>query len=162
MRSGFLFVLVFAMALNQAVCGSDRNAAGDDPSERRSEPFVGQANSMRIRLTVNGKTLSASLIDSATTRDFISLLPLTLAMNDLFGREKFAHLPRAISEGGERRRTYEIGELIYWSPGADIAIYYRNDGQPIPAPGVIVIAKIDSGVEALDMPGSVTVTIEAD
>ena len=81
-------------------------------------------------------------------------------MNDLFGREKFFHLPRAISEGGKRTRTYEVGDVIYWSPGPDAAVYYRHDGQSIPSPGIIAIGKIDSGVEALDVPGSVRATIE--
>jgi hypothetical protein len=44
---------------------------------------------MKIRLTVNGEAITATLIDSETTWDFISLLPLTLTMNDLFRREKF-------------------------------------------------------------------------
>jgi hypothetical protein len=39
-------------------------------------------------------------------------------------------------------------------------MFYRHDGQSIPAPGIIVIGKIDSGVEALSVPGSVKVTIE--
>ncbi len=119
-----------------------------------------QANTMKIRLTVNDKAVTATLIDSETTRDFISLLPLTLTMNDLFGREKFGHLPRAISEGGRRTRTYEAGDVIYWSPASDVAIFYRHDGQSIPSPGIIVMGKIDSGVEALNVPGSVKVTIE--
>jgi hypothetical protein len=115
---------------------------------------------MKMRLTVNSKAITATLIDSETTRDFVSLLSLTFTMNDLFGREKFAHLPRAISEGGKRTRTYEVGDVIYWSPGPDVAIYYRHDGQSIPAPGIIVIGKTDSGVETLNVPGSVTVTME--
>lgn len=81
-------------------------------------------------------------------------------MNDLFGREKFGHLPRAISEDGKRTRGYEVGEVIYWSPGPDVAIFYRHDGPSIPSPGIIVMSKIDSGVEALSVPGSVKVTIE--
>jgi hypothetical protein len=119
-----------------------------------------QANTMKIRVVLNGKAIPATLIDSETTRDFISLLPLTLTMNDLFGREKFGHLPRAISEGGKLTRTYEVGDVIYWSPGPDVAMFYRHDGQSIPSPGIIVMGKIDSGVEALDVPGSVKVTIE--
>ena len=116
---------------------------------------------MKIRLTLdNGRAITATLIDSETTRDFVSLLPLTLTMNDLFGREKFFHLPRAISGGGKRTRTYEVGDVIYWSPGPDVAVYYRHDGQSIPSPGIIAIGKIDSGVEALDVPGSVRATIE--
>ena len=108
---------------------------------------------MKIRLTLNGTALTATLIDSETTRDFVSLLPLTLTMSDLFGREKFGHLPRAISEGGKRTRTYEVGDVIYWPPGPDVAIYYRHDGQPIPSPGIIVIGKMDSGVEHSLCPG---------
>jgi len=119
-----------------------------------------EAESMKIRLTLNGTALTATLIDSETTRDFVSLLPLTLTMNDLFGREKFGHLPRAISGGGKRTRTYEVGDVIYWPPGPDVAIYYRHDGQPIPSPGIIVIGKMDSGVEALAVPGSVRLMIE--
>jgi hypothetical protein len=100
------------------------------------------------------------LSDNETTRDFVSLLPLTLAMNDLFGREKYGHLPRAISDGGKRQYTYEVGQLIYWSPGPDVAIYYHDDGEKIPSPGIIVIGKVDSGIEALNVPGSVKVKIE--
>jgi hypothetical protein len=81
-------------------------------------------------------------------------------MNDLFGREKFGHLPRAISAAGPRTNAYEVGEVVYWSPGPDIAIYYRQDAERIPSPGIIVIGMIDAGVEALNVPGSVKVTIE--
>jgi len=41
-----------------------------------------------------------------------------------------------------------------------VAIYYRNDGQEIPDPGIIVIGKLDSGVETLNVAGSVKVTVE--
>ena len=115
---------------------------------------------MKIRLKVEDKVMAATLIDSKTTRAFVSLLPLTLTMNDLFRREKFAHLPRPISEEGKRTHTYEVGQVVYWSPGRDVAIFYRNDGEKIPNPGIIVIGKIDSGVAALDVAGSVKVTIE--
>jgi hypothetical protein len=50
--------------------------------------------------------------------------------------------------------------VIYWSPSAHLAIYYRHDGESIASPGIIVIGKIDDGVEALRVPGSVKVTIE--
>jgi hypothetical protein len=42
-----------------------------------------------------------------------------------------------------------------------VAIYYRQDGEEIPDPGIIVIGKLDAGVEALNVPGSVMVTVEA-
>ncbi len=115
---------------------------------------------MKIRLKIEDKVLTATLIDSRTTRDFVSLLPLTLRMNDLFRREKFAHLPRAISDERKRTHTYEIGQVAYWPPGPDVAIFYRNDGEKIPNPGIIIIGKIDSGAEVLDVVGSVKIAVE--
>ena len=114
-----------------------------------------------LRLKITDRTLTATLIDSEAARDFVSLLPLTLTMNDLFRREKFGHLPRAISTGGKRTHAYAVGDLAYWAPGPDVAVYYRDDGEEIPNPGIIVIGRIDSGVEALDVPGSIRMTIEA-
>jgi hypothetical protein len=115
---------------------------------------------VKISLTVGDTVLTATMIDNETTRDFISLLPLTLQMNDLFNREKYAHLPRAISEGGGRQNTYEIGDVVYWPPGPDLAIFYRHDGQSISS-GIIKMGKIDSGVEVFEnYDGSVEVTIE--
>ena len=119
-----------------------------------------QTPAMKIRITLANKVLTATLADNKTARDFVSLLPLTLTMNDLFGREKFGHLPRAISKEGKRTDTYEIGDIAYWSPGPDVAIYYHQDGEKIPDPGIIIIGKIDSGADALNVTGSVKVTIE--
>jgi hypothetical protein len=151
-----IFLAALAMGLLQAAWGADASTAPGSPTERAPN----RPNRMKIRLTVEGTQLTATLIDSKTSRDFIALLPLTLTMNDLFRREKFAHLPRALSEEGRRTRTYQVGDVGYWSPGGDVAIYYRQDGEEIPDPGIIVIGKIDSGVEILNVPGSVKVTVE--
>src|SRR5438876_10552928 len=148
----------FAMALVHAGCSADTGTTNSAISNSpiKASPLK---PSMKIRLKIEDKVLTATLIDSKTTRDFVSLLPLTLKMNDLFRREKFAHLPRAISEEGKRTHTYEIGQVVYWSPGPDVAIYYRNDGEKIPNPGIIVIGKIDSGVEVLDGGGPVKIAV---
>jgi hypothetical protein len=157
-RCLFLPILL-AAALSHVAYGGD-SAVNNIRPEQQAETFTERAPTMKIRIKTDDRAITATLIDSETTKDFVSLLPLTLTMNDLFGREKFAHLPRAISEGGKRARTYEIGDVIYWSPGPDVAMYYRQDGQPIPSPGIIVIGKIDADVEALNVSGSVKVTIE--
>jgi hypothetical protein len=128
---------------------------GSHPSRARSTE-----NIMKIGLTVDGKAITATLIDSDTTRDFISVLPLTLMMNDLFKREKFGHLPRAISKEGKSTHAYAVGQLAYWPPRPDVAVLYRHDGERIPDPGIIIIGKLGFGMEVFDVPGSVRVTFE--
>jgi hypothetical protein len=54
---------------------------------------------------------------------------------------------------------YKVGDIAYWSPAHQVAVYYRQDNEQIPSPGVIPIAKIDSGTEAFNVPGSMKVTI---
>ena len=159
MRRIFL-AFAFAIAFVHAGCGADNSAANSAPPSSPTKTSTLESQIMKIRLKLDDKVITATLNDSETARDFVSLLPLTLTMNDLFRREKFAHLPRAISEEGKRTHTYEVGQVVYWSPGHDVAIFYRNDGEKIPHPGIIVIGKMDSGAAALDVAGSVKVTIE--
>ena len=159
MRCIFL-AFAFAIAFVHAGCGADNSAANSAPPNSPTKTSTLESQIMKIRLKIDDKVITATLNDSKTARDFVSLLPLTLTMNDLFRREKFARLPRAISEEGKRSHTYEVGQVVYWSPGPDVAIFYRNDGEKIPNPGIIVIGKIDSGVAALEIAGSVKVTIE--
>ena len=140
--------LMSAMVLSYAAVADENTTTKD-------------GDSMKIIVKVGDKALTATLIDSKTAKDLVSLLPLTLTMNDLFGREKFGHLPRPISTDGKRTHTYEVGDIAYWSPGPDVAIYYRHDGEKIPNPGIIVIGKLDPGVEAFHVPGSVEVKITA-
>jgi hypothetical protein len=86
---------------------------------------------------------------------------LTLTLEDLFGREKFAHLPRSLSEEGKRSRKYEVGTIAYWPPGQDVVIFYRHGGPEIPEPGIILLGTIDSGVEALkDLTRPAKITIK--
>jgi hypothetical protein len=157
---GIFVALALAVALGHGACGADNSATSGPSPEPPTETSPERTDGMKIRLEFEDTVLTATLTDSETTRDFVSLLPLTLTMNDLFGREKFAHLPRAISNEGEPTHTYEVGDVAYWPPGPDVAIFYRHDGQEIPEPGIIVIGKIDSGVEALDVASPVRVTVE--
>ena len=99
------------------------------------------------------------MADNPTARDFVALLPFKLSMNDLFGREKYGDLPKALSENGPRKNAYEVGDIAYWSPDHQFAVYYHQDGESIPSPGVVPIAKIDAGAEAFNVRGPVKVTI---
>jgi hypothetical protein len=116
-------------------------------------------DSMKLKITIGEVILTASLIKSKTTEDFIKLLPLDLTMNDLFGREKYAALPKPISTGGKRSFNYEVGDIGYWSPSNDLAIYYKDGGESIPKPGIIILGKIESGIKVFNVQGSVNVKV---
>lgn len=156
-----LFSLALALVLTHTTgCHGDGPAATGEAQLPQKPTTLQATNDMKIRLTVGGTVIVGTLTNSKAAQDFASMLPLTLTMNDLFGREKYAKLPRAISQEGKRTHTYQVGDVAYWSPARDVAIFYRQDGETIPAPGLVFLGKFDSDVKALDVTGSVKVTIE--
>jgi hypothetical protein len=137
-----------------------RAADGTSAAAANSKTSATTATSTKIRIRIGARTLTATVARNATARDFVSLLPLTLRMSDLFGREKAGPLPRALARGGRPRHTYSVGDIIYWPPGPDVAVYYRRGGSAIPDPGIVLLARLDSGARAFNVPGTVRVKFE--
>ena len=121
-------LVALAMALISAPCGANASAALGSAAER--EPA--RANRMKIRLTVEGKELTATLIDSQTSRDFIALLPLTLTMDDLFRREKY-EIPLLLKQGG--------GAIVNTSSGAGVKGFKGQAAYAAAKHGVIGLTK---------------------
>jgi hypothetical protein len=116
-----------------------------------------EADSMKIRIRINGKEIAATLIDNATSRDFVSLLPLKLKLEDYGETEKISYLPRKLStEGAPPGSDPSAGDVSYYAPWGNLAIF-RKDFRY--SSGLIKLGKVDSGLEALNVPSSVEVTI---
>ncbi|MEH2156003.1 MAG: cyclophilin-like fold protein [Nostoc sp.] len=117
-----------------------------------------QADSMKINIKAKDKVVTATLIDSKTTQDFISLLPLTLTLEDYARTEKVSELPKKLStEDAPPGSDPAVGDIAYYAPWGNLAIYYRDFEY---SNGLAILGKIDGGIEALNVPGSVEVTIE--
>jgi hypothetical protein len=117
-----------------------------------------ETDSMKIRIRINGNEIAASLIDNATSRDFVSLLPLTLKLEDYGETEKISYLPRKLStEGAPPGSDPSAGDVSYYAPWGNLALFRRDFRY---SRGLIRLGKIDSGLEALNVPGSVEVTID--
>jgi hypothetical protein len=115
----------------------------------------------RLRITVGDRVLTAVLLDNETARDFLTLLPMTVRASDYISREKYWHLPRALAASGDRESEYERGDLGFWIPNNDMALFYNHDGSTLPTPGLILVARISSGLEVFNhYPGSVKLKIE--
>ncbi|MDV6268453.1 cyclophilin-like fold protein [Rhodococcus globerulus] len=66
--------------------------------------------------------------DNPTTRDFLSMLPLTLSVEEFAGREKISQLPRKLETDRSPGSDPEDGDLIYYAPWGNIGFYYDTDG----------------------------------
>ncbi|MGJ7486524.1 cyclophilin-like fold protein [Variovorax sp. LT2P21] len=114
---------------------------------------------MKIHLTLDGRVIPATLADNGAAHAFAAMLPLAITLHGLFGREKFGPLPGAMPAAELRTRPYEVGDIVCWSAGPDLAILHAQDGQAISG-GFHVLGRIDSGAESFGAPGPLDVRIE--
>ncbi|WP_255435662.1 cyclophilin-like fold protein [Paracoccus sp. S1E-3] len=113
---------------------------------------------MRVRCTFANQEFTVALQDSATTRDFVSMLPLDLTISDFSTNEKIAHLPRRLDEGGLVDYTDEApGDLCYFRGWGNLAFFhdsysYRGD--------LIRLGRIEGRIDPLLVNGEFPLRIE--
>ncbi|MEV1005421.1 cyclophilin-like fold protein [Nonomuraea sp. NPDC050202] len=82
-----------------------------------------------VRFTARGVSVDVVIgADNATTRDFLSMLPLTLTLEEFSGREKIGYLPRKLDTTGSPGSDPEDGDLIYFVPWGNLGFYYNTAG----------------------------------
>jgi hypothetical protein len=150
--------LALAMCLNQIACGAGKSRVGSTPPAQANEAADKKAEDMRIRITIGERMVTATLTDSEATRDFVSLLPLTLVLEDHAKTEKISYLPRKLStKGAPTGSDPSVGDIAYYAPWGNLAIYYRDFEY---SNGLVILGKIDGDVEAFNTHGSIKATIE--
>jgi hypothetical protein len=106
-----------------------------------------QVKAMKIRIKFDGQTITARLADNPSAKDFASMLPLTVTLKDYASTEKITDLPRKLStQGAPPGHDPSIGDIAYYAPWGNIAIYYKDFSY---SPGLISLAKIETGGELL-------------
>ena len=155
-----VFAVAFAVAVATTLGLTTYGAAAETSATAAATATTGatQAAGTKIRIRIGRRTLTATVARNATARDFLSLLPLSLRMRDFQAQEKTAPLPRALARGGTPRYTFSAGDIGLWPPGPDLVVYYRRG--TVPAPGLVLLARLDSSARAFSMPGTVRVTFE--
>ncbi|WP_312589759.1 cyclophilin-like fold protein [Comamonas terrigena] len=113
---------------------------------------------MKIRLTVEGQTATATLYDNATARDFASLLPLSLTLEDYDVIERVSRLPRKLStQGAPEGMQPMAGELTHYAPWSNLVIFTEPRAY---ARSLLPLGKVDEGLPILARPGPYQVRIE--
>lgn len=113
----------------------------------------------KIKLSFNNEEVIVKMNNNAASRDFLTLLPLTLKFEDYVGAEKISYLPRKIStQDASSGSDPSIGDFDLYAPWGNLAIFYKDSGY---ASGLITLGKIESGIEKLaGIKGNFTVKIE--
>jgi hypothetical protein len=127
-------------------------------SEPPTEISPERSDSMKIKITIKDTELTATLVDSETTQDFIAMLPLTITLEDYGGTEKISYLPEKLStQGAPAGIDPSVGDITYYAPWGNLAIFYQDFGY---SNGLFLLGRIDGDMAALSVSGPINVTIE--
>ncbi|MFJ2374593.1 cyclophilin-like fold protein [Streptomyces sp. NPDC087769] len=120
------------------------------PSERNKD--------MRLRVTLDGQPVNATLNTSPAARDLASLLPLTLDLENFHGLERVADLPRKLTtSGAPAPAAAKTGDIAYYAPWGNLALFYQ-DG-PAASTDLLVLGHLD--VDADQLGRATRITLEA-
>lgn len=81
-----------------------------------------------VRLTADDAVVEVAIRDdNPTTRDFLSMLPMTLRFEDYAGMEKIAYPERALDyTGSEEGMTPQAGDLFSYKPWGNLGFFYET------------------------------------
>jgi hypothetical protein len=88
------------------------------------------------------------------------LLPLQLTLKDHARTEKIADLPKKLTtQGAPSDSDPSVGDIAYNAPWGNFAIFYKDFSY---SDGLIILGRLDSGIETLTAFSAGKVTIERD
>jgi hypothetical protein len=101
-KRALLMFIPLQLTFGAAACSAERGGAGDTEHERTQAISSLPATSMKMKISIrtNDRLLTATLDDSEVAKDFASLLPLTLTLEDYASTEKISDLPRRLLVDG--------------------------------------------------------------
>jgi hypothetical protein len=78
----------------------------------------------RVRFAVGDAEIIVRVADNPTSRDFLSMLPLTMNFRDFNAMEKVGDLPRKPTTQGSVSTTPANGDLIHFVPWGNLGFFY--------------------------------------
>lgn len=112
-------ILAVVLAAIGATVSYSQTGAGD------ANQIVGTV----VRFTAGSTSVDLTIgEDNPTVRDFLSLLPLTMTLEEYAGREKIGYFERKLATRGSPGSDPEDGDLIYFIPWGNIGFYYNTAG----------------------------------
>lgn len=151
-----LYTIILILGCTQLyACNSDKEE--NTPIEENN---ISKQDTMKLQIAIGNKTATAVLYDNPTSRDFATLLPLTVKMDDYSNTEKIFYPSRKLSvKDAPKGFDPSVGDITLYAPWGNIALFYKDFGY---SNGLISVGKITSGIEHFTVSSSVTVTFELD
>lgn len=117
-----------------------------------------QNENIKINLTVNNKTFSATLENNETTRELTQMFPMTIQMSDLNSNEKYNYLDTNLTTNASRVSRINAGDIKLFGSNC-LVVFYESFNTSYSYTNLGKVDNANDFVNELGR-GSVTVTFE--
>lgn len=124
-------ILTATLLLSASSCGDDEPSV-KDPENPETPSQPGNNNSgnedmetNKLTVSINGKEYAATLDETQAAKEFASMLPLTLTMNELNGNEKYGSLSKSLTKSTFHPGTIHAGDILLWQ-GNTVVLFYET------------------------------------
>jgi hypothetical protein len=152
MKSSFLMILIYTSVF---ICSTSSGNKEDENinTERKSTMTNG-----KIKIAVNLKSFTATLLDNDSAKAFKELLPMTIHMTELNGNEKYYDLTNKLPTKSSNPGTIHNGDLMLYG-SKTLVLFYKSFSTSY---SYTKLGSIDdpNGLEEALGTGSVSVTLD--
>lgn len=117
-----------------------------------------QNEEIKINLTLNNKTFSATLENNVTTKELVSMFPMTLNMSELNSNEKYNYLDTDLTTNASRQSRINAGDIKLFGSNC-LVVFYESFNTSYSYTNLGTVDDVDVFVSELGN-GSVTITFD--
>lgn len=126
--------------------------------QQSRDPANQEPTDVKVRFLFDRHSVEATLYDNPSARDFTSMLPLDLTIEDYSDNEKIAYLPRKLTAAGSGPFGNEQpGDVCYYAPWGNVILFYAPYRY---SSGLLRLGRVDGGIEPMLTRGEFPLRIE--
>ena len=119
MKHSHLIYLAFVSVLTIGASFCDKD--GDIVCINNSNEMT----KVKMKITVNAQTFTATLLDNNSAKAFNEMLPLTINMIELNGNEKYFNLQKSLPTNPSNPKTIKNGDLMLYG-SETLVLFYKT------------------------------------
>lgn len=115
--------------------------------EKTGETAEVENSERKVKMTIDGQEVFATLYDTPAADTLYDMLPLELSFEDYNGVEKISYLSQTLPTTGEPD-GYDpnVGDLCLYAPWGNLSIFYQDFRY---SDGLVLLGHIDSGMDLI-------------
>jgi hypothetical protein len=125
MKNTCLIIIFIATLFLQGFSCCDKESLDPLSRNTQNDENGDDSTTTKMKIKIGSKAFTATLLDNETAKAFEAMLPVTIAMKELNGNEKYSYLSVTLPTSASNPGKINTGDLMLYSNNC-IVIFYKT------------------------------------